>query len=447
MRQKISMLIYSIFPRFFALTMVGALTFLTACDTEKKTKIAPGDRFDVVFSPGAIKPDDSVAGDAIEIPDDGELTNWINHNDAMLTPHIALTGISNHDSAIVGDGARFSRDEIPAPIVIDGMVVAMDGAGMASAHDANMISTILWSNNLADDALVNEVLGGGLAVADGVIYATAGFGNLRAIELKTGKTLWSTRVGAPVRGAPAIATDAKRVIVLTADNQTLAYDLATGQPRWQHRGIRESAGYFSTTAPVVSEGIVVSAYSSGEVFSLRAETGNVLWSDTIASPLRTNAAAVFNGIDSDPIVQDGVVVVTNSTGAMQASALLNGRPLWQQKIGSHTTPWSAGNTLFVLSSNHDLVAILKRDGKVRWAKSLAVKDKNKKDITPPLYGPILAGNAVIVISGDGELLTFRPQDGAELDRYDIVDDAASAPVIARGSLYLMTKDARLHKYY
>ncbi|MGL1278549.1 outer membrane protein assembly factor BamB family protein, partial [Vibrio parahaemolyticus] len=79
-----------------------------------------------------------------------------------------------------------------------------------------------------------------------------------------------------------------------------------------------AAGYYSTTAPVISDGIVVAAYSSGEVFALRAETGSVLWSDTLGSNDRTRADAVFNGIDADPIVQDGVVVVTSASGAMQA---------------------------------------------------------------------------------------------------------------------------------
>lgn len=420
---------------------------LTACDNAKAPKLAAGDRIDVVLAPSTIKPDAAVANQPVEIPDQSDLPNWLSRNDAMLTPHIGLTGVTRHDSATIGDGTDFTRNDIPAPIVVDNTLVAMDAAGVVSAHDLAHIDKPLWRNSLAQTEHVDEVLGGGLAVSNGVLFATAGFGKLAAIDLKTGATLWSIAVGAPVRGAPAVAAAEKRVIVVTADNQTLAYDSATGKPRWEHRGIRESAGYFSTTSPVISEGIVVTAYFSGEVFALRAETGNVLWTDTIASPLKTSASAIFNGIDADPIVQDGVVVVTNSTGAMQASALLNGRPLWQQKIGSHSTPWSAGNVLFALSSTNDLVAVFKRDGSVRWATSLAKKDGKNKDITPPLYGPILAGNAVLVISGDGELLTFRPQDGAALGRYPIRSQAASPPIIAGGALYLITKDARLHKYY
>ena len=158
---------------------------------------------------------------------------------------------------------------------------------------------------------------------------------------------------------------------------------------------------------------------------------------------------MFSGIDADPIVQDGVVVVTSSSGEMQASALLNGRPLWQQHIGAHNTPWSAGNVLYVLSDTHDVAALLKRDGTVRWASSLAVKDKRdpNKDITPPLYGPILSANAVIILDGNGNLTSFKPTTGEKIGSYALAEGIVTSPVIANGALYVITKDAKLHKYY
>ncbi len=109
----------------------------------------------------------------------------------------------------------------------------------------------------------------------------------------------------------------------------------------------------------------------------------MLWTDTVSASDKTHAAAAFSGIDADPIVQDGVAVISSAGGTMQASALLNGRPLWQQRIGTHMTPWSAGNALFLISITHDLAAILKRDGTVRWAVNLSEADDHGKDITPP----------------------------------------------------------------
>ena len=409
-------------------------------------KRAAGERENVVLSPESLKADASVQDVVIEVPEQTNLAEWRSLNDAMLTAHIGLTGVTREQSATIGDGMEFTRNVVSGPIVAENTVFAMDAAGSVSAHDEHDISSVKWINEGSHKQSSTDVLGGGLAYDDKTLYVTNGNGQMRALDAATGTKKWSITIGAPVRGAPAVAQGI--VVVLTADNQTFAYDATTGAPKWEHRGIRESAGYFSTISPVISDSIVIACYSSGEVFAIRLDTGSVLWNDTLANTARTKASAVFSGIDADPIVQDGVVVVTSS-GEMQASALLNGRPLWQEHIGAHSTPWSAGNALFVLSDTHDIAALLKRDGSVRWASSLAVKDKRdpNKDITPPLYGPILSANTIIIMDGDGNLTSFKPMTGEKVGSYELTRNIVTAPVIANGALYLITKDAKLHKYY
>lgn len=431
--------------------VVVALMALGGCELPswvgggpKPIKRAPGERFDVIVTQPTLKPDEEALEMPIEIPEQLGTEEWRSRNDAMLSKHIGLTGIQNEDSATIGDGNDFSSTNGPEPIVVGGYVFAMDAAGIVSAHNTSDLSQVLWTSEAGVVEDVDDQLGGGLVYADDVVFASTGYGMLLALDVRSGKTIWKTSVGTPVRGAPAYGSGI--VAVITADNQALAFDAKTGTPRWEHRGIRESAGYFSTTSPVISEGILVAAYSSGELFALRAETGNVLWSDTLTSDIRTRASAVFSGIDADPIVQDGVVVVTSASGVMQASALLNGRPLWQQRVGSHQMPWSAGNALFVISATHDVAAILKRDGLVRWAGSLAQND-GFKDTTPAMYGPILAGNALMVLDATGLLLTFKPEDGTHLGDYELAADPVTAPIIAGGAMYYVTRDARLHKYY
>ncbi|PZP87253.1 MAG: hypothetical protein DI582_00335 [Azospirillum brasilense] len=439
-------------PRARAALACAALLALAACDLPSwmggpraPIKRAPGERMTVIVTQPKLEADPLVAEEAIELPEQAGNAQWLNHNDAMLTGHAGLTGITQEESTSIGGGNAFTRNAAPAPVVADGRVFAMDAAGIISAVRTDDISEELWMSEAGAVEDVDDVLGGGLLVQDGVLYATTGYGSLLALRTQDGKLLWKSKVGAPVRGAPAFSEGL--VIVLTADNQTLAFNAADGTPRWEHRGIRESAGYFATTSPVASDGIVVSAYSSGELFAMRAETGSVLWADSVSSQLKTKASAVFSGIDADPIVQDGVVVVVSAGGVMQASALLNGRPLWQQKVASHQTPWSAGNAMFVISDTHDLAAVLKKNGAIRWASSLAQDDGYGKDITPPQYGPILAGNAVMVLEGDGSLRAYKPENGKALGVYELADGIVTPPVIAGGALYVVTKDAQLYKYY
>jgi outer membrane protein assembly factor BamB len=429
---------------------------VTACDSietpswlggsDRVIKRTPGERMDVLLNHAKLTPDTASADIPIEVPDQANLARWGNRNEAMKTQHIGLTGIKTAQHARIGDGRRFSRANGPAPVIDEGLVIAMDAAGVLSAHDESNIDTILWTNRdgLNDDT--TDVLGGGLTSDAGVVYATTGDGSVRALSLKDGKLLWKASIGAPVRGAPAAG--AGIVAVITADNQTIALDATTGTTRWSHRGIHEAAGYVSTVAPVIVDDTVIAAYSSGEIFALRAESGSVIWNDALGGSIKTRASAVFNGIDADPVVNEGVVVAISSAGEMQASALLNGRPLWQKRIGGHATPWSAGNAMFVLSDTHDVAAIFKKDGSIRWSQSLAIADKRDatRDITPALYGPILAGNAVFVLDEKGTLTAFKPTDGSVIDSYELAPNTVTAPLVTNGAMYIVTKDARLYRY-
>jgi outer membrane protein assembly factor BamB len=432
--------------------MIGLLV-VSACETPRlpgwaggsppKIERLPGERYDVLATETALKPDDSAKEIPVDVPEQQANDSWISINQVMITPHPGITGLENSSSAAIGEGNTFKQGQAPSPIMAEGTVYAMDAMGVVSAHDANDIDTIRWVSSAGMEEDEPEILGGGLAYDNGTIYGTTGFGKLFALHAKTGKMQWETTVGAPVRGAPAIAEGF--VVVLTADNQTLAFNIENGAPLWEHRGIRETAGFFSRTSPVISEGVVVSAYSSGEVVALRLNSGNVIWADSVSSPVKTRAAAAFSGIDADPLVQDGVVYVVSAGGVMMANALLNGRPLWGQKIAAHQTPWAAGNVLFVLTDEHEVAALFKRDGTVRWVSSLKQTDRGR-DITPKLFGPLLAGNAVVVVDNDGSFIAFSPRTGKKLRVLDIPDGVATAPIVANGVLYVITDDATLHAF-
>ncbi len=386
------------------------------------------------------------ASDVIaDVPDQTSNPHWYNVNEAMQYGHLGIRGLDNSETASIGEGEGFAQGIVPGPIVVNDVVYAMDGIGAISAHNAKDISEKYW----VSEALVEEdeplVMGGGLSFGEGTIYATNGYGKLAAIDIKTGKRKWISSIGVPVRGAPQVAGTI--VVVLTVDNQTIGYDTASGRALWTHRGLRETAGYLSAVSPVVEDDTVIAAYSSGEIMALRLSTGDPIWGDALLSPERTRASDVFTGIDADPVVKDSIVYAVSTSGVMVANAVLNGRTLWQQKISGHDTPWVVGNMIYMLTDKHQLVGMSRRTGDVVWTKELKQTNKNGMDETPRLFGPVLAGNAVIVVNDEGELIAFRPRDGKELHRYDIEDDVAGPPVIANGTLYLVTTGARLVAYY
>lgn len=378
-----------------------------------------------------------------DIPDQVSNDHWYNINDAMQYGHLGITGLERSSSAKIGEGEKFAQGIVPTPVVAQGTLYAMDGIGAISAHRTKDVSDVRW---VATDLVEEDepsMIGGGLSLGENTLYAVSGYGKLGAFDAKDGKKKWIVAVGVPVRGAPQVAGNV--VVVLTVDNQTLGFDAESGRALWTHRGLRETAVYLSAVSPVIAEDTVISAYSSGELNALRLSTGSPIWGDALVNPERTRASDVFTGIDADPVVKDSIVYAISTSGMMVANALLNGRPIWQQKISGHDTPWVVGNMIYVLTDKHQLVALSRRDGSVVWVKNLARTDDGQ-DVTPTLYGPILAGNAVIVFNDDGELTTFRPRDGKIFATYDIEDGLAAPPVIAEGTLFMVTRSARIVAY-
>jgi outer membrane protein assembly factor BamB len=62
------------------------------------------------------------------------------------------------------------------------------------------------------------------------------------------------------------------------------------------------------------------------------------------------------------------------------------------------------------------------------------------------YGPVLAGGRLIVTSSDGVIRQFDPTSGALIGQIDLPDGAASGPVVAGQTLYVISKSGQLHAF-
>ena len=59
---------------------------------------------------------------------------------------------------------------------------------------------------------------------------------------------------------------------------------------------------------------------------------------------------------------------------------------------------------------------------------------------------MLAGGRLIVTSSDGIIRLFDPASGGVVGQVEIPGGAASAPVVAGGTLYVAGRDGKLYAY-
>ena len=85
----------------------------------------------------------------------------------------------------------------------------------------------IWSKDLTPRRGRDKTsLGGGVAFADGKVFATSGFGFAAAFDAATGAEVWRTTSESPYHAAPTVAGG--RVFAVTNDSELIAMDATTG---------------------------------------------------------------------------------------------------------------------------------------------------------------------------------------------------------------------------
>jgi outer membrane protein assembly factor BamB len=405
----------------------------------------PGKRISVLAHQRVLVPEGPAAKEPVVLPPPKLNPEWPQAggyaNHAMHHLEVA-ENIERVWSADIGSGVSSSEPRLPSPVVGDGRIYTMDSDHEVTAFDTKN-GDRLWRTDLADDEEDDDEIVGGLAYEQGRIFAATGFAKLIALDAATGKELWRQKMGTPMHSAPTVRGG--RVFVITVDSTIHALSAYDGSTLWTHSAITESASLLGDASPAVDAGVVVAPFSSGELVALKAENGRVLWTDSLASRRRTDELASISQIRALPVIDRGRVFAISYGGILAAIDLRTGRRNWDKEVGGLQTPWVAGRYVFLLTDEAELVCLSWGNGSVVWVTELdSHVDKEDLDSPPILWtGPVLVGDRLIVAGSNGEAMAVSPYDGRVLGELEMPDAVTVPPVVANGTLYILSDDAEL----
>jgi outer membrane protein assembly factor BamB len=406
----------------------------------------PGDRLPVLAQTGTLEPATDAAVLAVNTGAERSSPDWRNPGGNATHVNGALTlGVPFQRawSASIGTGSGGAAFILNQPIVGDGKIFAADAGGRVTALDA-ATGGQLWRVVVANPEEDSTPTGGGVAYADGLVFASTGFGEVLALDASNGGLVWKAKASGPVRAAPTVAQG--RVAVVTADSQTDVFDARTGAKAWDHQGIPEVSGLLSASSPAISNGIVVSGYGSGEIYALRIENGRAVWADSL-SPLTTSGSVTsIPDIAGLPVVDNDLVVVISNGGRIAGIDMRSGGRVWEQPVGGTQTPWIAGDTIFVVSSDARVVALARNTGQVKWVQQLeAYTDPEDREGRITWTGPVLAGGNLILASNVGQGVLLSPQTGAVNGTFE-VEPTLVEPVVVDNTMLVIGSDGTLTAY-
>jgi outer membrane protein assembly factor BamB len=359
-------------------------------------------------------------------------------------------------AAKIGRGSESRARLAAAPVVADGRIYTIDTAAEVRAFDANT-GALVWSSavgrpedrrggiswwNGESTGAYGILFGGGVSYDNGRIYATSGLGDVAAMDAKTGNQVWRVRPGGPLRGAPTVAND--NVYVVSQDNQLYALNPADGVTRWTGSGTLESAGVFGAAAPAASAGTVVAGFSSGELTAYRYENGRVLWQDALSRTSISTTVSTISDIDANPVIDQGRVFAVGQGGRMVALELNTGQRVWEINVAGISTPWVAGEWVFVVTDQAQLLAIARSTGRVKWMTQLPRwRDAEDKKGALRWVGPVLAGDRLILANNRGQITHVSPVDGSVQQTMETKMPVSLPLVVANNTLYVLHDEGQL----
>ena len=432
--------------RGLTLAALGALVLVTASCTAPEV-ILSGDRINVL--PEIVI--ETASPDALA--EGAGLPEMVNLNTARMpgfdSGHSGGNSklqppLSTSWSSTIGKGGT-DLTELALPVVGDGRVYTVSPDGTVSAFDVKNGASI-WSTVIeekGDDPLPG--IGGGLALSPEGLVVHAGGRALSLLDPASGDLIWTIEMKIPLRGGPTII-GADRVAVTDLDGNMKVHLLVSGEELWVHLGIAAGTVLFGAPAPAYANDEIALAGAGGEVTYFDAGSGELLWTDSVASLLPRTPIQNLGDVRAHPVHDGGLIFVIGQSGRIVAFSARNGLPVWERAIAGLEMPWVAGETVFVLSLDGRLYAIRRDDGVIRWVIELAGAvplDVVVPENPPRYYGPVVAGDRVHVVSQAGTVFSFDPDSGEEVERLSLGREVRTPPQVAAGRMFVMGHNGTL----
>lgn len=421
-------------------------SLIAGCASDEKERL-PGERISVLAHERNVTPDPAARLEQIQLPPPQVNVEWPTGGGSPghSMQHLALGDrLQRAWTADIGSGASRARPRLPSPVIGDGRIYTMDSEHVVSAF-ATANGSRLWRVSVADGQSDRDAIAGGIAYENGRVFIASGFARVIALDAATGSELWRKRVASPMHADPTASGG--RLFATTLDSKLIALDGASGAELWSHQAIGETARLIGGGGPAVEAGVVVAPFSSGELVALRQENGRVLWTDSLATTRRLDELATLAQIHAAPVIDRGGVFAISYGGVLAAIDLRSGSRVWEQDLGGLIRPWLAGNFIYQLTKDNELVCLSRNDGRVYWVTTLPAFENQKKQEDPILWaGPVLAGDRLIVVGSTGRMLSVSPYDGSIIGREQLRHGTSVAPVVAEETLYVLENDATLVAY-
>jgi outer membrane protein assembly factor BamB len=274
-------------------------------------------------------------------------------------------------------------------------------------------------------------LAGGPAVGEGIVVVGSSGGELVALDAESGAGRWRVMTGGEVLTAPTVAGGI--VVVRTVDGRVRGLRVSDGVEAWTYEQPVPRLTLRGNGAPVVDGDMVFAGLDNGKVVALSLTTGDLLWTTTVAPSRGRTEIERLVDIDSPIRIAGDDVFVVGYQGRIAMLARDTGQLWWGRDLSSNRGLATDSELLYVTTADSTVVALRRRDGTPVWSQDAMLRRS--------LTAPVLSGDTLVVGDFDGYVHWLDAATGQMLGRGKTgAGRMSNAPVVA-GDLLLLQTDS------
>ncbi len=321
-----------------------------------------------------------------------------------------------------------------APVVADGRVYAAAVLGGVHALDLQT-GKVVWTYEPAREKKQPKLrLSGGPGVGDGLVVVGALDGQVIALDASNGSEKWRAKVPGEVISAPAVGQG--MVFVRSNDGRVTAFDANTGERRWFNPRELPSLTVRGNAPVVAGPGVLFIGNDDGSISTLAMQDGRTVWDQQVGTPEGRTELERMADVDGAPVLEGNTLYVSSFKNETMAIEGPTGRPLWVRDHGGAGGVAVSSGLAVVADEKGSVFGLDKNSGAAMWSQPALARRS--------LTGAAIHGDYAVVGDYKGYLHWLRLDNGELAARARAGGDRLIAPpLVADGILLVQNVDGDL----
>ena len=229
----------------------------------------------------------------------------------------------------------------------DGTIKKIDSKSGNKSWEKNIDLTITSGISGSSESLL-------FSTADGFIWCMNHEGEL----------IWKTLLEGEINSLPLVYDE--KIVVKLNSYQIIQLSEKDGSIIWKYQAAIPPLTFKSEGKLVQSNKVVYLGLPGGKLIAIDSPTGGLVWESNISRSRGSTDIERANDITSHPIIDGPVIYGITTNGDISALDRRNGKTIWTKPLSSFYGMTFDGFNLFVSHDTGSIYSVNKDDGEVKW---------------------------------------------------------------------------------